>query len=51
MNIEITDVPSPSKLITTMDRHPVGAALFVVLSLILAMALVACCWMYFSFKG
>lgn len=51
MNIEITDVPSPSKLIATMDKHPVGAAMFVVASLILTVALVVCAWLYFSVKG
>lgn len=30
MNININDVPSPSKLIATMDKHPVGAVLFVI---------------------
>jgi len=29
MNIDFNDLPSPSKLITTMDKHPVGAVLFV----------------------
>ncbi len=51
MNIDFNDLPSPSKLITTMDKHPVGAALFVVALLILSVALVACTWLYFSVKG
>lgn len=50
MNIEITDVPSPSKLITTMDKHPVGATLFVMALLILSVALVVCAWLYFNHK-
>jgi hypothetical protein len=51
MNINFEDIPSPSTLITTMDKHPVGAALFVVVLLILSVALVACCWMYFNYAG
>jgi hypothetical protein len=51
MNIDFNDIPSPSKLITTMDKHPVGAMLFVAWSLILSVALVAVLWLYFHFKG
>ncbi len=48
MNIKFEDVPSPTKLIETMDKHPVGAANFVAIAalvvvslLILALVLVA----------
>jgi hypothetical protein len=51
MNIEITDIPSPSKLIAAMDKHPVGAALFVVALLILSGAVVAFALIFFNAKG
>jgi hypothetical protein len=46
MNIEIQNIPSPSKLITTMDRHRFGAAMFVIVLLICSLALVICFWLY-----
>lgn len=27
MNINLTDLPSPTKLIQTMDRHPIGSVI------------------------
>ncbi|WP_188707886.1 hypothetical protein [Polaromonas eurypsychrophila] len=47
MNIEIQNLPSPSKLIATMDRHPLGACLFVVALLICTVALVGLAWIWF----
>ncbi|MFN3569398.1 MAG: hypothetical protein ACK4VX_03940 [Polaromonas sp.] len=47
MNIQFQDTPSPSKLITTMDEHPLGACLFVVSLLICAAALVGLAWIWF----
>lgn len=29
MNIKFDQIPSPSRLIITMDKHPVGASLFI----------------------
>jgi hypothetical protein len=40
MNIKFDQIPSPSKLITTMDKHPVGACLFVVALSIVLLAVV-----------
>jgi hypothetical protein len=47
MNINMTELPSPIKLIVVMDKHRFGAAMFVVASLILYVALVALAWVYF----
>jgi hypothetical protein len=38
MNIDLQNLPSPSKLITTMDKHPVGACLFLLALSILSLA-------------
>lgn len=40
MNIKFDHLPSPSKLITTMDKHPVGASLFVAALSILSLVAV-----------
>lgn len=48
MNIEIQNIPSPSKLITTMDKHRFGAAMFVMALLICSLALVVSLWLYFG---
>lgn len=50
MNIDIKDILSPSKLITTMDEHPVGAALFVVTLLILFVGVAGCLWLYLTLR-
>lgn len=50
MNIDIKDIPSPSKLITTMDEHPVGAVLFVVALMILFVGVAGCMWLYFMHR-
>jgi hypothetical protein len=50
MNIDIKDIPSPSKLIATMDEHPVGAAFFVVTLLILLVGVAGCLWVYFTLR-
>jgi len=47
MNIRLTELPSPTKLIVAMDKHRFGAAMFVMASLILSVALVALAWVYF----
>jgi len=49
MNIDIRDIPSPSKLIATMDEHPVGALIFVVTLLILLAGVAGCLWVYLTF--
>jgi hypothetical protein len=48
VNIKFDQIPSPSKLIMTMDKHPVGASLFLVALLICLLAAVACAliWMH-----
>ena len=50
MNIRLTELPSPTKLIVAMDRHRFGATMFVVASSILSAAAVASLWIYFYFK-
>lgn len=50
MNIDIKDIPSPSKLIATMDEHPVGAVLFVVCMLILFVGVAGCIWLYLAHR-
>ncbi len=47
MNIELQNLPGPSKLIATMDKHPVGACLFVVALLICSLAAVGLSWLWF----
>lgn len=49
MNIDIRDIPSPSKLIATMDEHPVGALIFVVTLLILLVGVAGCLWVHLTF--
>ncbi len=49
MNIKLTELPSPTKLIIAMDQHRFGASLFVITSLIISVALVALAWVYFYF--
>ncbi len=46
MQIDFIDLPSPSKLITTMDKHRFGASLFVIALLILCVAAVVAVWLY-----
>lgn len=48
MNINFQDLPSPVKLITVMDKHPVGASLFLVALMICSLAAVVCVliWMH-----
>jgi hypothetical protein len=48
VNIKFDQIPSPSKLIMTMDKHPVGASLFLVALLICLLAAVVCAliWMH-----
>ena len=46
MNIEIQNIPSPSKLIATMDKHRFGAAMFVIALLIWSLALVGVAWVW-----
>lgn len=46
MNIEIQNIPSPSKLITIMDKHRFGAAMFVIALLICSLALLGSLWLY-----
>jgi len=48
MNIEIQNIPSPSKLIMTMDKHRFGAAMFVIALSICSLALVVSWWLYFG---
>jgi hypothetical protein len=48
MNIELTNLPSPTKLITTMDNHRFGAGLFVATLAIIAVAAVVLAWIIFS---
>jgi type VI protein secretion system component VasF len=40
MNINFQDLPSPVKLIAAMDKHPVGARLFLVAMLMCLVAAV-----------
>lgn len=40
MNIDFNDLPSPSKLITTMDKHRVGAAFFIVALFLVVLGIV-----------
>jgi len=47
MNIKLTELPSPTKLIIVMDKHRFGASLFVVAAFIISAALVALAWVYF----
>ncbi len=47
MNIELTNLPSPTKLITTMDKHRFGAGLFVATLSILSLAVVVLAWIFF----
>lgn len=46
MNIEIQNIPSPSKLITTMDKHRFGAAMFIIALLICSLAVVGMTWVW-----
>ena len=48
MNIDLTELPSPTKLIVAMDKHRFGAAMFVVALTILSVAVVACLLIYFK---
>ena len=48
MNIRLTELPSPTKLIVAMDKHRFGAAMFVVALTILSMAAVASLLIYFK---
>ena len=50
MNINLTELPSPTKLIVAMDKHRFGAAMFVVAALIFSLAAVASLWIYFYYK-
>lgn len=50
MNINLSEIPSPSKLIATMDKHRFGAAMFVIVSLIFSLAVVSSLWLYLYFK-
>jgi hypothetical protein len=51
VNIDIKDIPSASKLIITMDEHPVGAVLFVIALVILFVGVAGCMWLYFTHRG
>lgn len=48
MNIKFDEVPSPSRLIVTMDKHPVGAALFIAGLSNLLVGLAVLALMYFK---
>jgi hypothetical protein len=48
MNIRLTELPSPTKLIVTMDKYRFGAAMFVVALLIISAAAVASLLIYFK---
>ena len=50
MNIKLSELPSPTRLIVAMDRHRFGAAMFVVAALIFLLAAVASHWIYFYFN-
>ena len=50
MNIKLSELPSPTRLIVAMDRHRFGAAMFVVAALIFLLAAVASLWIYFYFN-
>lgn len=50
MNIKLTELPSPTKLIVAMDRHRFGAAMFLAASSIFSLAAVASLWIYFYFN-
>ena len=50
MNINLTEIPSPSKLIATMDKQRFGAAMFVISLLISFAGAVALTWVYLYFK-
>ncbi|UUZ63954.1 hypothetical protein LP417_00790 [Polaromonas sp. P1-6] len=47
MNIEFNNLPSPTKLITTMDKHPLGACLFVVALLTISLVAVVFVGLWF----
>ncbi len=48
MNIRLTELPSPTKLIVAMDKHRYGATLFVVALTIISAAAVASLLIYFK---
>jgi hypothetical protein len=48
MNIDIQNIPSPSKLIMTMDKHPVGASLFIAGFSILLVVLLVCLMLWLN---
>lgn len=50
MNVDIKDIHSPSKLIATMDKHPVSAVFFVLTLLIPLVGVAGCLWMYLAVK-
>jgi hypothetical protein len=47
MNIQFTNLPSPTKLIATMDKHPLGACLFVVALLTISLVAVVFVGLWF----
>ncbi len=48
MNINLTELPSPTKLIVAMDKHRFGAAMFVMALTILSVAVVVSLLIYFK---
>ncbi len=50
MNINFNDLPSFTRLIETMDAHPVGATFFVIALLICSVALGWCLWVYYTHR-
>lgn len=48
MNVNFQNLPSPSKLIMTMDKHPIGACLFVMTLFIGIAGLLGFTWLWFS---
>lgn len=50
MNIRLTELPNLTNLIASMDKHPLGAAMFVVALLIVSATAVVSLWIYLYFN-
>lgn len=50
MNIKFDQIPSPSRLIMTMDKHPVGASLFIAGFSILLVVLVVFSMLWLMYR-